>query len=102
MRHHSLCSITAMVLLMVANCASAMLWISVLGGHKAHNEGGAPDSLDLRFLDSDVLVNASLVVVPGMQLLCLRQQCMECSSDLVSVRAAQAPCWRLQAWCCSE
>ena len=45
MRQNLLCSIIniAVVLLLAAYCASATLWISVLGGHRAkltNNEGG--------------------------------------------------------------
>ena len=57
MRHNLLCSITAVVLLLVADGASATLWISVLGGHRAkltNNEGRAPD-FTIRALKNRVL-----------------------------------------------
>ena len=46
MHHYMLLSTIAFVFLVLANCASATLWISVLGGHRSkssHNEGWAPD-----------------------------------------------------------
>ena len=57
MCHKLLCSIIAVVLLLVANCASATLWISILGGHRAkltNGEGRAPE-YTIRVLDNKVL-----------------------------------------------
>ncbi len=62
MHYYSLLSIIPVVLLMVANCASATLWISVLGGHRqkfTHNEGGAPEPT-IRILDKHPLIVVSL------------------------------------------
>ena len=46
MSQYMLLSTIAFVFLLVANCASATLWISVLGGHRSkwtHQEGWTPD-----------------------------------------------------------
>lgn len=65
MRYYSTCSIIAMVLLMVTNCASATLWISVLGGYRARpthtfTEGGASDP-SIRFIHSGVYLSTPVL-----------------------------------------